>query len=306
MHRFVLCILMLMIMVPAAIQAQVSTFSKKYIDTLKTARPTASLYLGVYLMEDAVQYLYLYGNADALIPDKRNQHEVMAVINYQGLKERSTSNAGYIFAHSNLFRYKTAGGKRVAQKFSLEPFFMYQFDEDRGVNCRLQAGAYAVPVILESPKIRIQAGIGFLYQWDRYDLLPPDYEGWWTDEQWKTISRDIQQLDTKGTGFISKNGVRASVYLGFYSTFGKVFDWNLVLFYQQPFESSFVGTPFYGISADYRTPYPCFTAETSMSFRILPWLALDLRYYWQHDRNQLTFYLPWYMYYSTLGVSFTI
>ena len=35
MHRFVLCILMLMIMVPAAIQAQVSTFSKQYIDTLK-------------------------------------------------------------------------------------------------------------------------------------------------------------------------------------------------------------------------------------------------------------------------------
>jgi hypothetical protein len=105
---------------------------------------------------------------------------------------------------------------------------------------------------------------------------------------------------------MSKNGVRASFYLGFYSLFGKVFDWNLVLFYQQPFESSFVGTPFYSISADYHTPYPCFTAETSMSFRILPWLALDLRYYWQHDRNQLTFYLPWYMYYSTLGVSFTI
>ena len=43
-----------------------------------------------------------------------------------------------------------------------------------------------------------------------------------------------------------------------------------------------------------------------MNFKILSWLALDLRYYMQHDRNQLTFYLPYYMYTITMGVYFVI
>jgi len=284
----------------------VSTFSKLQIDTLKQGRPTAGLYLGFYFMEDAVRYLYLSSTASGLILDSRNQHEILGIINYQGLKERSTSNTGYIYAHSNLFRHRMVNGSAKLGKISFEPFAMFLFDEDRGINARWQTGAYAVPLILNKPKIRIQAGMGFLYQWDRYDLLPPDYEGWWSDEDWKTISQNIRELDSKGTGFESRGGIRASAYIGFYSSLGKIFDWNVIVFYQQPFTSSFRGTPFYDISSDFRTPYPCITVETCMSFKLLSWLAMDLRYYMQHDRNQLTFYLPYYMYYITMGVYFVI
>ncbi|MCX6287977.1 MAG: hypothetical protein NTY96_12770 [Bacteroidetes bacterium] len=289
-----------------ASQAQVCTFNKQYLDTLKKGRPTGNLYLGFYFLEDALQYLYLTSNASGLLQDSHNLYEVSGVINYQGLRIRSTNNTGYVFVHSNLFNHRYADGKLVKSKISMEPFGMFQFDEDRGINARWQAGIYAVPLILERPKIRIQSGVGLLYQWDRYDLLPPDYEGWWTDEQWQVISADIKKLDPSGSGFAWRNGLRAAAYLSFNGTFGKIFDMNIIVSYQQPFVSNFKGIELYDVSADFKTPYPCLTVETIMNFKLLKWLAMDLRYYMQHDRNQVTFYLPYYMYSVTMGVSFTI
>ena len=286
--------------------AQVSTFNKMYVDTLKQGRPTGNMYLGFYFLEDAMQYLYLSATASGLILDSRNLYELSGVIYYQGLKERSTSNNGYIYFHTNLFRHKFTEGKAVLNKFSLEPFALFQFDEDRGINARWQTGVYMTPVFLNHKKLRIQAGFGFLYQWDRYDLLPPDYVGWWTDDQWKVVQKDISSLDPDSNGFVNRSGLRAAMYLGLSGSFGKVFDMNVILFYQQPFKSNFKGTELWDVSADFRTPYPCLSAEMIMNFKILSWLAMDLRYYMQHDRNQLTFYLPYYMYTVTMGVSFTI
>ncbi len=306
MRKFCILTALSIVFFTSGMEAQVSMFSKQHIDTLKQGRPTGSLYLGFYFMEDALQYLYLSATASGLVMDGRDRYEITGMINYQGLKTRSTSNTGYVYMHANFFNHKMEGGRRKMSRISLEPFTQFQFDEDRGINARWQTGVYAVPVILNKPKIRIQAGLGLLYQWDRYDLLPPDYEGWWTDQEWNSIQADIRQLDQDGEGFAGRSGVRGSAYLGFYSTFGKVFDWNLVIFYQQPFTSSFEGTPLYSRSQDFSIPYPCITLETMMSFKILSWLAMDLRYYFQHDRNQLTYYLPYYMYSITMGVYFTI
>jgi len=305
-RKFRIAIILCLGLIFGESSAQVTGFSKAHTDTLKQGRPTGSLYLGFYFLEDALQYLYLSSNASGLIMDNRNQYELMGVINYQGLRTRSTSNTGYVYAHACLFRHTTTGGKRKLNKISLEPFAMFHFDEDRGIYARWQAGAYAVPLILNKPKIRIQAGLGLLYQWDRYDLLPPDYEDWWSADQWKTVQKDIKALDQQGTGFAARNGFRGSVYLGFYTSLGRIVDWNLCIYYQQPFSSNFTGTSLYSTSSDFRIPYPCITVETILNFKILSWLALDLRYYMQHDRNQLTFYLPYYMYTITMGVYFVI
>jgi hypothetical protein len=289
-----------------AVPAQVTVFSKDHIDTLKIHRPSGNLYLGVYFMQDALQYLYLYGMASGVILDSNNLVELSGVLNYQGLRTRSTSNTGYLYFHTNLFRQKQINGKRKLNRISLEPFSLYQFDEDRGINGRLQAGVYASPVLLDAKKVRIWAGLGFCTQYDLYDMLPPDYEGWWDDTDWKQISNAITELDPDGNGFVSRLGIRGSLYLAFSGSFGEKFDMNLMLIAQQPFVSSFHGTALYSVSRDYQIPYPCLTMETVLNFRILSWLAMDLRSYLQHDRNQLTYYLPYFMYYLTFGVSFTI
>jgi len=286
--------------------SQVCTFNKQYLDTLKKGRPTGSLYLGFYFLEDALQYLYLSGSASGLLLDSRNLYEVSGVINYQGLRIRSTNNTGYVYAHTSLFRHKFSGSTLNMSKISFEPFAMFQFDEDRGINARWQTGVYAVPLIVNKPKFRIQAGLGLLYQWDRYDLLPPDYEDWWSAREWKIVQKNIKILDSDSNGFATRNGIRGAVYLSFNGTFGKIFDMNIMLCYQQPFVSNFKGTELYDVSTDFKTPYPCISAEVLMNFQILKWLAMNLRYYMQHDRNQVTFYLPYYMYSITAGVSFTI
>jgi len=293
-------------LVASLASGQVSMFSKAHTDSLKKGIPTGSLNLGFSLMQDAVKYLYIYTTFAGMIMDVRNQYEIISVLTYQGLRIRSTSNTGYVFAHAYLLHHKMKDNKCILQKINVEPFGLFQFDEDRGINARWQVGAYAVPRILEKPKIRIRAGFGLLYQWDRYDLLPPDYEGWWTEEEWKIIARSIHYLSSGDSGFASRNGVRGSVYLAFNSSFGKRFDWNVIAYYQQPLISNFKGTPLYDVSGDFRIPYPCITLETIMNFNVLSWLSMDIRFYLQHDRNQLTYYLPYFMYSITFGVYFVI
>ena len=145
-----------------------------------------------------------------------------------------------------------------------------------------------------------------LYQFDRYDLLPPDYVDWWDKNDMELIYRAIQLLDPDSTGFYNLSGPRFAVSLSLISSIGKNIDLNIFVSYQQPFSSAFRNTPLYSVSSDYQTPYPCITIESILKFRILKWLALNIRYYMQHDRNQITFYLPYYMYTVTTGFTFSI
>jgi hypothetical protein len=286
--------------------SQVITFYKDGLDTLKKHQFTGNLYLGFYFSQDAKQYLYLSSTAAGLYVDCKNTYEISGVITYQGLQKRSTSNSGYAVLRANLWRHRFTGNKIKTNPLYAQPFVMLQFDENRGINNRWQAGIYAVPTILMKKKIQLTAGIGLLYQFDRYDLLPPDYVDWWDADETKKIYAAIHQLDPDSSGFVYRAGPRAALYLGMIASFGKNVDLNLLISYQQPFSSSFKGTALYSISADYQTPYPCITVESILNFNILKWLSLNIRYYMQHDRNQLTFYLPYYMYSITTGVTFSI
>lgn len=285
---------------------QVLTFFKDGLDTLKKHQFTGNIYLGFYFSQDAVQYLYLTSTAAGLYIDAQNTYEISGVINYQGLKERSTYNTGYVIIRANLWRHKFISHRIKTNRLSAEPFAMLQFDENRGINNRWQLGLYAVPNILMKKKIQLSAGIGLLYQFDRYDLLPPDYVDWWSGEEMIKVYNAMHILDPDSTGYAYRNGPRAALFVSMITSLGKNIDLNLLVAYQQPFESSFQGTQLYSVSPDYRRAYPCITIESILNFNILKWLSLNIRYYMQHDRNQLTFYLPYYMYSITMGVNFSI
>ena len=286
--------------------SQVNTFYKDGLDTLKKHQFTGNLYLGFYFSQDALQYLYLSSTAAGLYVDSHSTYEISGVVTFKGLEERSTSNNGYAICRANLWRHRFVDNSIKTNRIYGQPFVMFQFDENRGINNRWQVGLYAVPTILMKKKIQLAAGIGLLYQFDRYDLLPPDYIDWWDADEMKKIYYAMHLLDPDSSGFVNRADPRAAMYLTMIASFGKNVDLNILLSYQQPFSSTFQGTPLYAVSADYRTPYPCITVESILNFRILRWLSFNVRYYLQHDRNQLTFYLPFYMYSITTGVTFSI
>jgi hypothetical protein len=285
--------------------AQVCSFYKEGLDTLKLNQIKANVYLGFYFSQDALQYLYLTSNASGLYVGSRSTLELSGVINLQGLKKRSTSNSGYLIARSNLWRHRFIDDTIRPSKINMEPFVMFQFDENRGINQRYQAGLYAVPTLVNTRKISVEFGLGLLEQVDCYDLLPPDYDGWWDEDRMKQIREDIQVLDPDGDGYAWLSSTRAGCFLGMTGSFGK-FDLNLIASLQQPFRSSFHGTALYDRSADFRTPYPCITVESIFNVSLFRWFSLNLRYYMQHDRNQYTFYLPYFVYSITTGVTFSM
>jgi len=289
---------------PLTLSAQVNPMSISGVDSLKLHQVTGSLYFGFDFTRDATEYLYLSLTGSGLYVDKRNTYGMSAVINIRGNQERSTSNNGYVIVQADLWRHSFRGTLCRINRLHAEPFGMLQFDENRGINARWQVGAYAVPAILARPNIHISAGIGMLWQFDRYDLLPPDYVDYWDKDEMDRIYNAMHQLDPDSIGFMTRNGPRAAVYISLISSLGKVVDWNIYASLQQPFTSVFKGTPLYNVSGDYQTPYPCLTIESIMKFKILKWLSINIRYYMQHDRNQLTYYLPYYMYSVTMGVSF--
>ncbi len=296
----------LITVIPPVACGQVNPMSISGVDSLKKNQVTGSLYFGFDFTKDAMEYLYLSLSASGLYVDKRNTYGISAVINLRGLKERSTSNNGYIIIQTDLWRHEFEGIICKTRWLHAEPFAMLQFDENRGINARWQVGAYAVPAIISKPKIHLSAGIGMLYQFDRYDLLPPDYIDWWEKPEMDLIYHAITQLDQDSTGFLTRNGPRISLYLSMISSLGKIVDWNIYVSLQQPFTSVFRDTPLYDVSRDYQIPYPCLTIESIVKVKILEWLSLTARYYMQHDRNQLTFYLPYYMYSITTGINFSL
>jgi hypothetical protein len=286
--------------------AQIMTFYKDGLDTLKKHQFTGNLYLGFYFSQDALQYLYLSSTVAGLYVDIHNTYEISGVITFKGMEKRSTSNNGYLISRANFWRHHFVDSTITANRIYAQPFAMFQFDENRGIYGRWQIGIYAVPSILMKKKLQIMAGAGVLYQFDRYDLLPPDYVDWWSKEEMKQVYHSMHQLDPDSSGFVTRQGPRAAMYLSMIASFGKKVDLNLLVSCQQPFSSVFKGTTLYDISADYRTPYPCLSVESILNFRLLEWLSLNIRYYMQHDRNQLTFYLPYYMYSITTGLTFSI
>ena len=46
---------------------------------------------------------------------------------------------------------------------------------------------YLLLFILFKPRIHLSTGIGMLYQFDRYDLFPPDCIDWWSYEEMGSI-----------------------------------------------------------------------------------------------------------------------
>ncbi|MCX6277547.1 MAG: hypothetical protein NT004_05585 [Bacteroidetes bacterium] len=301
-----LLFLLMLILSSISGSSQVITFYKEGLDTLKMRQFTGNLYLGFYFSQDALQYLYLSATAAGLYVDSRNTYEISGVITYKGLEQRSTGNNGYAIFRANLWRHLFVDDTIKTNRINAQPFVMFQFDENRGIYNRWQVGFYAVPTILMKKKVEITAGVGMLYQFDRYDLLPPDYVDWWNADEMKKIYHAIHQLDPDSAGFVNRAAPRAAMYLSVIASFGKNVNMNVLFSYQQPFSSTFKGTPLYSISADYRTPYPCITVESLLNFNILKWLSLNIRYYMQHDRNQLTYYLPYYVYSITMGVTFAI
>jgi hypothetical protein len=276
------------------------------MDSLKNHQLTGNLYLGFDFSQDAMQYLYLSLTATGLYADKHNTWGLSGVINYRGMTERSTSNNGYMIFQADLWRHEFDNDVCKTRRLWTEPFALFQFDENRGIYSRWQTGVYAVPSILSDSHIHLYAGIGMLYQFDQYDLLPPDYIDWWSKEEMNLIYQAIEKLDPDSTGFINRSSPRVGLCLSMISTIGSNIDLNIFLSFQQPFSSVFRNTPLYSVSEDYRTPYPCITIESILKFRILKWLALNIRYYMQHDRNQITFYLPYYMYTITTGFTFSL
>lgn len=276
------------------------------LDSLKQNQVTGSLYLGFDFSQDAMQYLYLSASGSGLFADKNSTYGISAVVNYRGMKKRSTSNNGYVIIQADLWRHQFDSAVCKTRRVHAEPFVLLQFDENRGIYARLQAGLYAVLSIISKKHIHLSGGGGILYQFDRYDLLPPDYIDWWSKEDMDRIYNSINQLDPDSSGFMNHHGPRLALYLSMVSSIGKLIDWNVYLSYQQPFTSIFRGTTLYDVSSDYRIPYPCITIESVLKFKILKWLSLNLRYYMQHDRNQLTYYLPYYMYSVTTGFNFSL
>ncbi len=289
---------------PIMILGQVNPMSISGVDSLKIHQVTGSLFLGFDFTKDATEYLYLSFSGSGLYVDRRNTYGVSSVVYLRGLQERSTSNSGYVIAQADLWRHNFEGKICKTNRIHAEPFAMLQFDENRGINARWQLGAYAVPAIFSKSNVHISAGVGMLWQFDRYDLLPPDYVDYWDKEEMERIYKAIHELDPDTTWFMKRNGPRVALFLSLISSLGKLVDWNIYVSLQQPFTSVFKGTPLYDVSADYQKPYPCITIESTIKFKILKWLSINLRYYMQHDRNQLTYYLPFYTYSITTGVNF--
>ncbi len=77
----------------------------------------------------------------------------------------------FLFLSSGIYKYKPVSkGRTVLRSLYPEPLFIYQNNSDRGLQRRFQLGALLHPWALVRKRIKLNFGVGFVYDWSSWSV----------------------------------------------------------------------------------------------------------------------------------------
>ena len=205
-------------------------------------------------------------------------------------------------AKISMFSHDIEGEKITEKKIYPEPFSLYTYDANRGINYRWQWGLDVVYAFKPTKIIRIKVGAGLLYELENWQMIKQE-----NLDALDTISIEEKNylFDTVGInskGQLYRNNIRLNLYANFICTFAKNINLNAFINLQQPFVP-----PYHNLPADPRFPvvtkrYPRITIDAHLSITIWGKLNLVTDFTLQYDKGQIPLYVPNFVYTLTQGL----
>ena len=219
-------------------------------------------------------------------------------------------NNGYLYYNhylnlsADIFKYKSLGKGLFPRIFYPEPVFIYQNNSERGLSRRFQTGLFFNPLRYFRPNIKINFGLGCLYDWSAWEVnnsdkiaaCPPDMK-----EKILFINSHTKLRDDLYMDF---SEWRPTLFLNLSYQTSDVLNLGLFSSYQQSLVSPFNET----IKAAYpelKKVYPYSYSSLYIGTKVYKGLALKMSFIVDYENNNLSIYSSSWEYDLVLGVTWS-
>jgi len=293
-------------------RGQVTPFEKSVMDSLQANDFNASFAFAFNASQDGTRTLTLGTDAGLMYSTQRSNYELLESGFHNKLEQASIANRFFTMIRGSLFSHYLRDDSVLVENANYpEPFALYSYDANRGLNARWQFGIDAVHAFKNNRLIRITVGIGLLYELENWqmiktELLPK------VDSFPEAIQRYL--FDTVGInskGQLLRNNVRLNLYANFICTLNKNVGLNAFVNWQQPFEPPYKDLPSNDLPQAKIFPintrlYPRITIDAQLTIAVWGKLKFVTAFSMQYDKGQLPLYAPDFIYNLTEGLQFDL
>jgi hypothetical protein len=272
--------------------AQVTPFKKSVLDSIKPNDFNLSVAYTLNLSEDGTSSLVTNFDAGLLYSTRKNDYEIISSAYFNRTDENSTSNRFQVIVRAGINSHELKGKLNKTNRIFAEPFALYTYDANRGINYRMQLGGNAVIAFKPTKVLRVKMGLGLFTEAENWQMI--------TKEKLvdlPTYPMAIQKLiyDTFGIrkdGSLLRNNLRANFYANFMCTFNENISMNGFFCVQQPFSAPYKDLPQIPQFPTVTGLFPRITIDFQLSYHV--WKKLDLitLFTCQYDQGQLPLYVP--------------
>ena len=281
--------------------AQATPFKKSVLDSITANEFNGSFSYAINLGQDGTNTLTTNADLGLLYATQRSNYELNATSYFDKFEKTSTSNRFFSMLRVSMFSHDLSGEKIVEKKIYAEPFAMFSYDENRGIDHRWQFGIDAVYAFKPTKVLRIKAGLGVLYEEEKWQMIKKENLSILdslTDDQ-KHYLFTFVGINSRGELF--RNNVRLNLYTNFVCAFAKDLNLSAYLGAQLPFVPPYHDLPPVSVFPVVTKRYPRITFDSHLTYHI--WRVLDLitDFTLQFDKDQIPLYVPNFVYTLTQG-----
>lgn len=276
--------------------AQGMPFKKSVMDSIKARDFKFRVTFGMNLSQDGGSSFSTNSNIGLLYVTKKNDFHLDASRYIDRYNKYSSANRFFVMGYVGL-------GSHVAEQNSVqqravypEPFALYSFDANRGINARVQLGTNLAIGFKPTRNFRAKAGAGLFVERQNWQMIKHDKM-----IEVLEMPEEIQKLifDTVGisqSGTLTKNNMYLNLYTNLAATWNQRLNLNGFVAIQQPFFPPYKGLPQIPQFPTVTRRYPRITTDLQVSFQVWRKIYMITQFYLQYDKGQLPLYVPNFVY----------
>ena len=286
-------------------RAQVTPFEKSVLDSLTADEFNCSIAWGLNLGQDGTSTFVTNSDVGLMYSTKRSNYQILESSNFSRYESFNTVNRFLVMGIASLYSHDIESDTILTEKkIYPEPFSLFTYDANRGLNARWQIGVDAVYAFKPSRILRLNMGIGLLYEMENWQMVQHD-----SVYKIASLPQFVQNylfntigMDKQGKLYI--NNWRANLFANFMCRFGANVNLNAFLDIQIPFKPPYKNLPQIPQFPVVTKLYPRTTVDLQLTIKIWKKLSMLTSFAMQNDKGQVPLYVPNFVYSLTQGLQF--
>ena len=266
------------------------------MDSIKAKEFKFRVTFGMNLSQDGGSSFSTNSNIGFLYVTKKNDYHLDASRFINRYDKYASANRFFVMGYVGLGSHVSDQHAVQERRFYPEPFGLFSFDANRGINARLQLGTNMVIGFKPTKIFRAKAGAGLFVERQNWQMIKHDKMA-----EVQEMPEEIQKLifDTVGisqSGTLIKNNMYLNLYANIAASWNQRLNVSGFFAIQQPFFPPYKGLPQIPQFPTVTRRYPRLTTDVQISFQIWKKIYMITQFYLQYDKGQLPLYVPNFVY----------